>query len=59
MDRDDSWERLLAPIRFGQNAASKINFDRTPFVKDYDRIIFSSSFRRLSKKNTSTSINTK
>lgn len=50
MDRDDSWERLLAPIRFGQNAASKINFDRTPFVKDYDRIIFSSSFRRLSKK---------
>lgn len=44
------WTMLLTPIRFGQDHASPIEQDRSPFLVDYDRIIFSSSFRRLAKK---------
>lgn len=44
------WTTLLTPIRFGQDHASPIEQDRSPFLVDYDRIIFSSSFRRLAKK---------
>lgn len=50
-----SWETLLSAQRFGiaesefsQNFEAKIG--RTPFDKDYDRIIFSSAFRRLDRK---------
>lgn len=50
MNEDNPWKSLLIPKRFGQDAVSEMDECRTPFVKDYDRIIFSSSFRRLSKK---------
>lgn len=49
------WHTLLSAQRFGvshndlsQSFDSK--FGRTPFDKDYDRIIFSSAFRRLDRK---------
>lgn len=46
-----NWHSLLSVTRFG---VAKGSFDlepgRTPFDKDYDRIIFSSAFRRLDRK---------
>ncbi len=46
-----SWERLFSPIRFGEHQGSlALESGRTPFHKDYDRIIFSSAFRRLDRK---------
>lgn len=46
-----SWARLLKPIRWGrENGTDSMQQDRTEFAKDHDRIIFSSSFRRLAKK---------
>ncbi len=46
------WETLLKPVRFGDEALSKHQSDytRTDFQRDYDRIIFSSPFRRLQNK---------
>ncbi|NJB66684.1 dGTPase [Desulfobaculum xiamenense] len=46
------WEKLLHPHRFSrkENSVFEFNPQRNPFIIDYDRIIFSSSFRRLSKK---------
>lgn len=48
----ERWEELLQPYRFSQQGPilDAINPERNPFVTDYDRILFSSSFRRLSKK---------
>ena len=48
----EQWALLLAPNR---KASAGINHDqlvegRNPFLADYDRIIFSSSFRRLARK---------
>lgn len=46
------WHSLLSARRFGQNPG-KIKFSgevRTEFQRDYDRIIFSSPFRRLQNK---------
>ena len=50
--RKDAWMRLLNPVRYPQSgmAYEQINRTRNPFAVDYDRILFSSSFRRLSKK---------
>ena len=46
-----SWKRLLAPVRSGE-AQGCLSLDpgRTPYHKDYDRIVFSSAFRRLNRK---------
>lgn len=48
----EKWERLLGYRRFNGDSLTESSFDpiRTPFVIDQDRITFSSSFRRLSKK---------
>ncbi|CAK7012911.1 MAG: Deoxyguanosinetriphosphate triphosphohydrolase [Desulfovibrio sp.] len=48
----EQWARLLAPYRRTRQGKSLATLDvvRNPFVQDYDRIIFSSSFRRLAKK---------
>ena len=48
----EQWSRLLAPYRKTRQDKSLAPLDvvRNPFVQDYDRIIFSSSFRRLAKK---------
>jgi dGTPase len=45
------WGKLLSPIRFGWKKGSTQEQDtRSHFQKDYDRIIFSSAFRRLQNK---------
>lgn len=47
-----NWPQLLSAARFGEEHKEPhgIEFGRTPFDKDYDRIIFSPSFRRLDRK---------
>lgn len=44
-----NWDKLLNPIRSGQSKASEAQ-ERSPFDRDYDRIIFSHAFRRLQDK---------
>lgn len=47
-----NWPQLLSAARFGEEEKEfhGTEFGRTPFDKDYDRIIFSPSFRRLDRK---------
>lgn len=44
------WKKLLTPKRLGKTDAENLQFDRTPFQRDYDRLVFSSPFRRLKDK---------
>lgn len=46
------WEKLLSPQRLGSSKKKIENWDyaRSQFQRDYDRIIFSSPFRRLQNK---------
>ncbi len=44
------WHRLLSAKRFGLPGEGESNCMRTPFHKDHDRVVFSSSFRRLERK---------
>jgi dGTPase len=47
-----NWDKLLSPARFGKQIPDPIEpeFSRSEFQRDYDRIIFSSPFRRLQNK---------
>lgn len=46
-----NWRQLLSPLRFGEPQGKlALDLGRSPFHKDYDRIIFSSAFRRLDRK---------
>ena len=47
-----TWDKLLSPIRLGEEVTINIDSDvtRSHFQRDYDRIIFSSPFRRLQNK---------
>lgn len=45
-----NWNQLLSNKRFGQENQQKSSDDRTEFQRDYDRLIFSSPFRRLQNK---------
>ena len=44
------WKQLLTPKRFGRTEPEDIQWNRTCFQKDYDRLVFSSHFRRLKDK---------
>lgn len=44
------WSRLLSTQRLGHDGAEPVAPGRSPFQKDWDRIIFSSAFRRLQDK---------
>jgi dGTPase len=46
------WEKLISAKRWGVQGDSKADhdYDRSQFQKDYDRLIFSSPFRRLQNK---------
>lgn len=44
------WHTLLSPKRFGKAVLSPDELGRSPFHKDYDRIVFSGAFRRLGRK---------
>lgn len=47
-----NWNKLISSKRFGLESSSttKIEISRNQFQRDYDRILFSSSFRRLQNK---------
>jgi len=45
-----NWKNLLSPHRIGTDAPGKITPERSPFQRDFDRIVFSGSFRRLQDK---------
>jgi dGTPase len=47
-----NWNQLLSPKRMGQETRTTDDqeYERTQFQRDYDRIIFSSPFRRLQNK---------
>ena len=46
-----NWEKLLSAKRFGmEHIHEERKHDRTDFQRDYDRLIFSSPFRRLQNK---------
>lgn len=47
-----NWKTLLSPVRFGQpkNINKDVDDIRSEFQRDYDRLIFSSPFRRLQNK---------
>ena len=46
-----NWEKLLSAKRFGMEGyQDDKHHDRTDFQRDYDRLIFSSPFRRLQNK---------
>jgi dGTPase len=44
------WSKLFNPSRFGVREEGQESCTRTPFHKDHDRVVFSSSFRRLERK---------
>jgi dGTPase len=44
------WHRLLYPQRLGRQQAEDLSLARTPFQRDFDRLIFSAAFRRLKDK---------
>ncbi len=44
-----NWQQLIDPTRLGKSS-SPDGGERTPFQRDYDRILFSSPFRRLKNK---------
>ncbi|MEI6350699.1 MAG: deoxyguanosinetriphosphate triphosphohydrolase [Verrucomicrobiota bacterium] len=44
------WHKLLSPARLGKREQAEDNAQRSPFLRDYDRIVFSSAFRRLQDK---------
>lgn len=44
------WELLLNHGSFGSKRKKELTTERTPFNTDYDRIIFSNSFKRLDAK---------
>ncbi len=45
-----NWDQLLSAVRFGQESLDSRQHSRTEFQRDYDRLIFSPSFRRLQNK---------
>lgn len=45
-----NWDQLLSAVRFGQESLESRQHSRTEFQRDYDRLIFSPSFRRLQNK---------
>ena len=45
-----NWDQLLSGKRFGMEEYHERKHERTDFQRDYDRLIFSSPFRRLQNK---------
>jgi len=45
-----NWDQLLTAMRTGQEERTETQHDRTQFQRDFDRLVFSSPFRRLQDK---------
>jgi dGTPase len=50
MDFGNKWAKLLSPKRLGADKPAEILRGRTQYQRDFDRIVFSSAFRRLQDK---------
>lgn len=51
MSNKMEWDKLLSTLRFGQeHLRDRDQHARTEFQRDYDRLVFSSPFRRLQNK---------
>jgi len=50
VDDDMEWKKLLTRQRLGKTTPDDSAITRTSFQKDYDRLVFSSNFRRLKDK---------
>jgi dGTPase len=48
--RNERWQQLLSGQRLGSKSTRESLDERSEFDKDYDRIVFSSAFRRLNDK---------
>ncbi len=44
------WKYLLSDHRIGSNAPGRMSIERSQFQRDFDRVVFCSSFRRLQDK---------
>ena len=44
------WKQLLSAKRLGSDSPGYISPERSPFQRDFDRVIFSGAFRRLQNK---------
>lgn len=53
-----NWRKLLSTRRFGQSDPEDIPSVRSAFQKDWDRVVFSSAFRRLQDKTQVHSLST-
>ncbi|WP_224243774.1 dGTP triphosphohydrolase [Hyalangium gracile] len=49
-ERNERWQQLLSGHRLGSTRPPESHDERTEYDKDYDRIVFSSAFRRLHDK---------
>jgi len=49
-ERNERWQQLLSGHRLGSRRPPESHDERTEYDKDYDRIVFSSAFRRLHDK---------
>ena len=47
---DERWRMLMTPDRIGTGELGRITPQRSPFQRDFDRVVFSGSFRRLQDK---------
>lgn len=47
---DSKWSKLLSAHRLGRNTRDLVTPGRSPFQQDFDRVVFSSAFRRLQDK---------
>ena len=47
---DERWRMLMTPDRIGVGEPGSITPQRSPFQRDFDRVVFSGSFRRLQDK---------
>lgn len=47
---DARWRKLMTPDRVGMREPGTISPQRSPFQRDFDRVVFSGSFRRLQDK---------
>lgn len=50
--RKKQWTKLLTPVRHDNTDPARVVLDitRSPFIQDYDRILFSNAFRMLARK---------
>lgn len=50
--RNELWQHLLSDKRFGDQEPAQVGEEQTrsPFDRDYDRLVYSSAFRRLQDK---------